>query len=69
MKTELQSYKESNAQQSLQIMSLRDDIKNLQDLIASLMKIKVLKNTNSQNLGRGSWDLTERVIDLENRLR
>ncbi|OBS70504.1 hypothetical protein A6R68_00962, partial [Neotoma lepida] len=69
MKTELESYKESNAQQSLQIMSLRDDIKNLQDLIASLMKVKILKNTNSQNLGRGNLDLTERVIDLENRLR
>ncbi|XP_040598830.1 coiled-coil domain-containing protein 170 isoform X4 [Mesocricetus auratus] len=69
MKTDLESYKESNAQQSLQIMSLRDDVKNLQDLIASLMKIKVLKNTDSQNLRRGSWDLTERVIDLENRLR
>ncbi|XP_057639361.1 coiled-coil domain-containing protein 170-like [Chionomys nivalis] len=69
VKSELESYKESNAQQLLQIMSLRDDIRNLQDLIASLMKIKILKNTNSQNLGRGNWDLTERVIDLENRLR
>ncbi|XP_036061530.1 coiled-coil domain-containing protein 170-like [Onychomys torridus] len=69
MKTELESYKESNAQQSLQIMSLRDDVKNLQDLIASLMKVKILKNTNSQNIERGNWDLTERVIDLENRLR
>uniref|UniRef100_A0A8C8W152 Testis expressed gene 21 n=1 Tax=Peromyscus maniculatus bairdii TaxID=230844 RepID=A0A8C8W152_PERMB len=69
MKTELESYKESNAQQSLQIMSLRDDVKNLQDLIASLMKAKILKNTNSQNIERGNWDLTERVTDLENRLR
>ncbi|XP_075803752.1 uncharacterized protein LOC142834778 [Microtus pennsylvanicus] len=69
VKRELESYKESNAQQLLQIMSLRDDIRNLQDLIASLMKIKILKNTNSQNLGRSNWDLTERVIDLENRLR
>ncbi|XP_041911342.1 coiled-coil domain-containing protein 170-like [Arvicola amphibius] len=75
VKTELESYKESNAGGRrcrcgvLQIMSLRDDIRNLQDLIASLMKIKILKNTNSQNLGRGNWDLTERVIDLENRLR
>ncbi|KAL1790071.1 hypothetical protein HispidOSU_011371 [Sigmodon hispidus] len=69
MKTELESYKENNVQQSLQIMSLRDDVKNLQDLIASLMKIKILKNTNSQTLGNSNWDLTERVIDLENRLR
>lgn len=69
VKSELESYKESNAQQLLQIMSLRDDIRNLQDLIASLMKIKILKNTNSQNLGRSNWNLTERVIDLENRLR
>ncbi|XP_059135117.1 coiled-coil domain-containing protein 170-like [Peromyscus eremicus] len=69
MKTELESYKESNAQQLLQIMSLRDDVKNLQDLIASLMKVKILQNTNSQNIERGNWDLTERVTDLENRLR
>ncbi|XP_052042679.1 coiled-coil domain-containing protein 170-like [Apodemus sylvaticus] len=69
MKSELESYKETNTQQALQIMSLRDDIKNLQDLIDSLMKIKILKNTNSQKSGRYNWDLTERVIDLENRLR
>ncbi|GAB1297540.1 Testis-expressed gene 21 [Apodemus speciosus] len=69
MKTELESYKETNTQQALQIMSLRDDVKNLQDLIDSLMKIKILKNTNPQKFGRHNWDLTERVIDLENRLR
>ncbi|XP_021058117.1 uncharacterized protein LOC110324771 isoform X2 [Mus pahari] len=69
VKTELETYKERNTQQELQIMSLRDDIRNLQDLIDSLMKMKILKNTNSQNFGRHNWDLTERVIDLENRLR
>ncbi|XP_063117793.1 testis expressed 21 isoform X6 [Rattus norvegicus] len=69
MKTELESYKETNAQQALQIMSLRDDVKNLQDLIDSLMKVKMLKNTESQSFGRHNWDLTERVIDLENCLR
>ncbi|KAH0520984.1 Coiled-coil domain-containing protein 170 [Microtus ochrogaster] len=66
VKRELESYKESNAQQLLQIMSLRDDIRNLQNLIASLMKIKILKNTNSQNLGRSNWDLTEEhLVDRE----
>ncbi|NP_062758.3 uncharacterized protein LOC80384 isoform 1 [Mus musculus] len=69
VKAELESYKERNAQQELQIISLRDDIKSLQDLIDSLMKMKILKNTNSQNFGRHNWDLTERVLDLENRLR
>lgn len=69
MKTELESYKENNTQQSLQIMSLKDEIKDLQELTASLMKIKILKNTNFQSLERGNWDLTERVIKLENRLR
>lgn len=69
MKTELESYKENNTQQSLQIMSLKDEIKDLQELTASLMKIKILKNTNFQSLERGNWDLTERVIELENRLR
>ncbi|XP_028645880.1 coiled-coil domain-containing protein 170-like isoform X1 [Grammomys surdaster] len=69
MKTELESYKETNAQQMLQIMSLRDDVKNLQDLTDSLMKIKILKNTKPQSFGRHNWGLTERVIDLENRLR
>lgn len=69
MKTELESYKENNNQQSLQIMSLKDEIKDLQELTASLMKIKILKNTNFQSLERGNWDLTGRVIELENRLR
>ncbi|XP_004409417.1 PREDICTED: coiled-coil domain-containing protein 170-like [Odobenus rosmarus divergens] len=69
MKNELESYKENNVQQSFQIMSLKDDIKDLEELIASLTRIKSLKNTNIQNLERGNWDLTERIIELENRLR
>ncbi|KAF3831084.1 hypothetical protein GH733_002322, partial [Mirounga leonina] len=69
MKNELESYKEDNVQQSFQIMSLKDDIKDLEELIASLTRIKSLKNTNIQNLERGNWDLTERIIELENRLR
>ncbi|KAM5175943.1 uncharacterized protein ACOB7L_011148 [Callospermophilus lateralis] len=50
MKSELESYKENNTQQSFQIMSLRDDIQDLQELIASLTRIKSLKNTNIENL-------------------
>ncbi|XP_014639772.1 PREDICTED: coiled-coil domain-containing protein 170-like [Ceratotherium simum simum] len=69
MKSELESYKENNVQQSFQIMSLKDDIKDLQELIASLTRIKSLKNTNIQSLERGNWDLTERILELENRLR
>ncbi|XP_026342669.3 coiled-coil domain-containing protein 170-like isoform X1 [Ursus arctos] len=69
MKNELESYKENNVQQSFQIMSLKDDIKDLEELIASLTRIKSLKNTNIQNLERGNWDLTERIKELENRLR
>ncbi|XP_031211706.1 coiled-coil domain-containing protein 170-like [Mastomys coucha] len=69
VKAELESYKDSNAQQALLITSLREDVQNLQDLADSLVKIKILKNTNSQSFGRHNWDLTERVIDLENRLR
>ncbi|XP_048218554.1 coiled-coil domain-containing protein 170-like [Perognathus longimembris pacificus] len=69
MKTELESYKENNVQQSLQIISLRDDVKDLQELIASLMRIKCLKNTNIQSLERGNCNLTERVTELEKRLR
>ncbi|XP_044774016.1 coiled-coil domain-containing protein 170-like [Neomonachus schauinslandi] len=69
MENELESYKENNVQQSFQIMSLKDDIKDLEELIASLTRIKSLKNTNIQNLERGNWDLTERIIELENRLR
>ncbi|KAG8511695.1 Coiled-coil domain-containing protein 170, partial [Galemys pyrenaicus] len=69
MKSELESYKENNVQQSFQIISLKDDIKDLEKLIASLTRIKSLKNTNIQNLERGNWDLTERIIELENRLR
>jgi hypothetical protein len=69
MKIELESCKENNVQQSLQILSLRDDIKDLQELIGSLMRIKSLKNTNIQCLEKGNWDLTERVIKLENCVR
>ncbi|XP_014439679.1 LOW QUALITY PROTEIN: coiled-coil domain-containing protein 170-like [Tupaia chinensis] len=69
MKTELESYKESNVQQSFQIMALKDDIKDLQELIASLTRIKSLNNTNIHSLERGNWALTERIMELENRLR
>ncbi|XP_006864694.1 PREDICTED: coiled-coil domain-containing protein 170-like [Chrysochloris asiatica] len=69
MKSELESYKENNVQQLFQIMSLKTDVKNLEELIASLTRIKYLKNTNIQNLERGNWDLTGRIIELENRLR
>uniref|UniRef100_A0A8C9PM05 Uncharacterized protein n=1 Tax=Spermophilus dauricus TaxID=99837 RepID=A0A8C9PM05_SPEDA len=69
MKSELESYKENNTQQSFQIMSLRDDIQDLQELIASLTRIKSLKNTNIESLERGNWELTERVTALENLLK
>ncbi|KAM4853944.1 uncharacterized protein RHO17_016992 isoform 1-T1 [Thomomys bottae] len=69
MKTELESYRENNVQQSLQIISLRDDVKDLQELIASLMRIRCLKNTNIRSLERGNFNLTERVTQLEKRLR
>ncbi|XP_057588603.1 coiled-coil domain-containing protein 170-like [Hippopotamus amphibius kiboko] len=69
MKSELESYKENNVQQSFQIMSLKDDIKDLEELIASLTRIKSLKNINIHSLERGNWDLTERIIELEKLLR
>ncbi|TKC50824.1 hypothetical protein EI555_020424, partial [Monodon monoceros] len=69
MKNELESYKEKNVQQSFHIMSLKDDIKDLEELIASLTRIKSLKDTNIQSLERGNWDLTRRIIELENLLR
>ncbi|XP_007460135.1 PREDICTED: coiled-coil domain-containing protein 170-like [Lipotes vexillifer] len=69
MKNELESYKENNVQQSFHIMSLKDDIKDLEELIASLTRIKSLKSTNIQSLERGNWDLTRRIIELENLLR
>ncbi|XP_060030839.1 coiled-coil domain-containing protein 170-like [Erinaceus europaeus] len=69
MKSELQNYKENNVQQSFQIMSLKEDIKDLEKLIASLTRLKSLKNTNIQSLERGNWDLTERITELEKHLR
>ncbi|KAM5245058.1 uncharacterized protein RBU33_028251 [Hipposideros larvatus] len=69
MKRQLESYKENNMQQSFQIKSLKDDIKNLEELISSLTRIKSLKSTNIQSLERGNWDLTERITELENHLR
>ncbi|XP_043328209.1 coiled-coil domain-containing protein 170-like [Cervus canadensis] len=69
MKSELETYKENNVQQSFRIMSLKDDIKDLEELTASLTRIKSLKNTSIQSLERGNWDLTERITELENLLR
>ncbi|XP_030711075.2 coiled-coil domain-containing protein 170-like [Globicephala melas] len=69
MKNELESYKEKNVQQSFHIMSLKDDIKDLEELVASLTRTKSLKNMNIQSLERGNWDLTRRIIELENLLR
>ncbi|XP_016079265.1 PREDICTED: coiled-coil domain-containing protein 170-like [Miniopterus natalensis] len=69
MKSELESYKEDNSKQSFQIISLKNDIKDLEDLIACLTRIKSLKSINIQSLDRGNWDLNERIIELENRLR
>lgn len=69
MKSELKNYKENNMQQSFWIMYLKDNIKDLEELIASLTRIKSLNNTNIQSLKRGNWDLIERIRGLENRLR
>ncbi|KAK1339286.1 hypothetical protein QTO34_019967 [Cnephaeus nilssonii] len=69
MKNELESYKEDNSKQSFQIISLKSDIKDLEDLIASLTRVKSLKSINNQTLKRGNLDLNERIIELENRLR
>lgn len=69
MKNELESYKEDNAKQSFQIISLKNDIKDLKVLIASLTRVKSLKSINNQTPERGNLDLNERIIELENRLR
>ncbi|KAM5340233.1 uncharacterized protein AAES06_024346 [Glossophaga mutica] len=69
MKSELESYKENNVKQSFQIMSLKNDIKDLEELIASLTRIKSLKSISVHSLERVNWDLNERIIELENRLR
>lgn len=69
MKNELESYKEDNSKQSFQIISLKNDIKDLKVLIASLTRVKSLKSINNQTLERGNLDLNERIIELENRLR
>ncbi|EPQ12560.1 hypothetical protein D623_10027147, partial [Myotis brandtii] len=69
MKNELESYKEDNSKQSFQIISLKNDIKDLKVLIASLTRVKSLKSINNQTPERGNLDLNERIIELENRLR
>ncbi|XP_036887642.1 coiled-coil domain-containing protein 170-like [Sturnira hondurensis] len=69
IKSELESYKENNVKQSFQIMSLKNDIKDLEELIASLTRIKSLKSINVHSLERVNWDLNESITELENRLR
>ncbi|KAM8783509.1 uncharacterized protein V5649_013727 [Rhynchonycteris naso] len=69
MKSELESCKENKVKQSFQIMFLKNDIKDLQELIASLTRIKSLKSINVQSLERSNWDLNEKIIELENHIR
>ncbi|XP_044517940.1 coiled-coil domain-containing protein 170-like [Gracilinanus agilis] len=69
MKFELENYKENNARQSSQILSLKDHIRDLEEINASATRIKTLKNASIQNLEKGNWDLSERVAELESRLR
>uniref|UniRef100_G3VEQ1 Coiled-coil domain containing 170 n=1 Tax=Sarcophilus harrisii TaxID=9305 RepID=G3VEQ1_SARHA len=69
MKSELENYKENNAIQSSQILSLKDHIRDLEEINASATRIKSLKNASIQNLEKGNWDLSERVAELESRLR
>ncbi|XP_043837501.1 coiled-coil domain-containing protein 170-like [Dromiciops gliroides] len=69
IKSELENYKENNARQFSQIMSLKDHIRDLEEINASATRIKSLKNASIQNLEKGNWDLSERVAELESRLR
>ncbi|XP_074092381.1 uncharacterized protein LOC141522917 [Macrotis lagotis] len=69
MKFELEKYKENYIRQSSQNLTWKDHIRDLEKINASGSRIKSLKNINIQNLEKGNWDLSERVVELESHLR
>ncbi|XP_074065053.1 uncharacterized protein LOC141504115, partial [Macrotis lagotis] len=69
MKFELEKYKENYIRQSSQNLTLKDHIRDLEEINASASRIKSLKNISIQNLEKGNLDLRERVAELESHLR
>ncbi|OCT68474.1 coiled-coil domain-containing protein 170 [Xenopus laevis] len=69
VKNDLVSYKENNARQLSQIHSLKDHIKELEHLSASVNCGKSEKNAELYSLRRDNNELNERVQELEQRIR
>ncbi|KAE8586933.1 hypothetical protein XENTR_v10021807 [Xenopus tropicalis] len=69
VKDELVSYKENNARQLSQIHSLKDHIKELEYMSASVNSGKAETNVELCALRRDNKELNERVQELENRIR
>ncbi|XP_030070638.1 coiled-coil domain-containing protein 170 [Microcaecilia unicolor] len=69
MKTELESYMENHARQTAQVLSLKEHIKELEEIAVSVTSVKTHKNAGIHTLERGNQELNERVSELENRVR
>ncbi|XP_029453979.1 coiled-coil domain-containing protein 170-like isoform X2 [Rhinatrema bivittatum] len=69
MKTELETYKENNARQATHVLSLKERIKELEEIMVSVTSDESQKNTGIYTLKRGNQELNERVLELENRVR
>ncbi|KAM4690492.1 coiled-coil domain-containing protein 170-like [Rhinophrynus dorsalis] len=69
MKRDLDNYKENNARQLSQIQSLKDRIKELEQMSLSINSGKVETDAEIYSFRRENKELNERIRELENRVR
>ncbi|MEE6493972.1 hypothetical protein FKM82_016981 [Ascaphus truei] len=69
MKGELENYKENNARQASQIQSLKDHIKQLEQMSVSVNSVKAETSAGIYSFKRDNKELNERVQELEHRVR
>ncbi|XP_078516440.1 coiled-coil domain-containing protein 170-like isoform X1 [Lissotriton helveticus] len=69
MKSQLETYKENNARQASHIQSLKDRIKELEEIAVSASNVKSHLQPGLEPFKRGNRELNERVAELESRVR
>nr|XP_033807741.1 coiled-coil domain-containing protein 170-like isoform X3 [Geotrypetes seraphini] len=68
-KTKLESYKENNARQGAQVQSLKEHIKELEEIAGSVTSVKSQAKVGIHTLKKGNQELHGRVSELEHRVR
>ncbi|XP_069063453.1 coiled-coil domain-containing protein 170-like [Pleurodeles waltl] len=69
IKSQLETYKENNARQASHIQSLKDRMKELEEIAVSASSVKAHLQPGLETFKRGNRELNERVAELENRVR